>query len=97
MSLNAEQFEKLPDDQDDGVDVEHPGEVENEELQEAKYRTDGIAEALGENPERDGEDGAGDGCGDVAELVVELPADGERDGEGNDDAEELVDRPCELD
>jgi hypothetical protein len=50
MSLNAEQFEKLPDDQDDGVDVEHPGEVENEELQEAKYRTDGIAEALGDNP-----------------------------------------------
>lgn len=97
MSLNAEQFEKLPGDQDDGVDVEHPGEVENEELQEAKSRTDGIAEALGENPERDGEDGAGDGGDDVAELVVELPADGERDGEGNDDAEELVERLCDLD
>lgn len=97
MSLNAEQFEKLPGDQDDGVDVEHPGEVENEELQEAKSRTDGIAEALGDNPERDGEDGAGDGGDDVAELVVELPADGERDGEGNDDAEELVERPCDLD
>ena len=70
MSLNAEQFEKFTGDQDDGVDVEHPGEVENEELQEAKYRTDGIAEALGENPERDGEDGAGGGGDDVAELVV---------------------------
>ena len=96
MSLNAEQFEKLPGDQDDGVDVEHPGEVENEELHEAKSRTDGIAEASCENPERDGEDVAGDGGDDVAELVVERPADGERDGEGNDNAEELVERLCDL-
>ena len=77
MSLIAEQFEKLPDDQDDGVDVEHPGEVENEELQEAKYRTDGIAETLGDNPERDGEDGAGDG-GDDVPLSRACAQNGER-------------------
>lgn len=53
MSLNAEQFEKIPGDQDDGVDVEHPGEVENGKPEKATDRTYGIAETLGDNPGRD--------------------------------------------
>ena len=94
MSLIAEQFEHLRGEQDDGVHVEHPGEVQNGETQEATSRTDGIAETLGENPGRDGEDCADDGCGDRAEGIVDSPADGERDDVGDDQAEELVERAC---